>query len=125
MRREVVIVLAVLLPFAVLVGAGFSFTPQPDAPAKVAPHPDPLPADAGSGSFLPELAAPLTAIFPEVQRCFAEQNLTKPHQVRVHFTPTRDGGFDQVEVDEQNPYLASCLQDVFAEVRWHPSGAET
>lgn len=136
MRREVVIVLGVLVPFAVLVGAGFSFSPQLSLPggerkgeglipAQVARRrPDPLPANAGN--FLPpELAAPLRAVFPEVHRCFADQHFKRGHEVRVRFTPTRDGGFDQVQVDEQNPYLASCLEDVFAEVRWQPSGAET
>jgi hypothetical protein len=73
----------------------------------------------------PELAAPLTAILPEVHQCFVDQHLKQPHEVRVHFTPTRDGGFSGVQVEEQNPYLASCLEDVFAEVRWSPSGAET
>ena len=147
MRREFIIVAAVLVPFGVLVAAGFYFSPEPGPVVlQAAPHPDPrsprgasppFPADAGRGrqvpdaaseqapGFPPELAAPLTAVLPEVKRCFADQRLKRPHEVRVRFTPTRDGGFDQVEVAEQNPYLQACLEDVFAEATWHPSGPET
>jgi hypothetical protein len=138
-RREFIIAAAVLVPFGVLVAAGFYFSPEP-SPVLLqdAPHPDPLPAVAGGGGpgsphaasgqatrFPPELDAPLTAVLPEVKRCFDDQRLERPHEVRVRFTPTRDGGFDRVEVDEQNPYLQACLEDVFAEVTWHPSGPET
>lgn len=142
MRRELIIAGGVLVPFALLVAAGFYFTPGEP------PHPDPLPlggeailvprvtvVDAGAPPpavlpplpppFAPELAAPLKAVLPEVQQCFVDQKLKQAHQVRVHFTPTRDGGFEQVQVDEQNPYLGACLEDVFAEVRWHPEGPET
>ena len=80
--------------------------------------------DAGP-QFPPALTAPLSAVLPEVRRCFADQHLKARHEVRVRFTPTRDGGFDEVEVTEQNPYLAACLEDVFSEVAWHPTGKET
>ena len=143
MKREWVIVGAVLVPFAVLVGAGFYFSPEPPsivqaAPVPLAPavapvlsgapldpHPDPLPKGEGIASFPPELQAPLSAILPEVQQCFRDQKLKAAREVKVRFTPTRDGGFEKVEVDDQNPYLAACLEDVFAEVAWHPDGRQT
>ena len=140
MRRELIIAAVVLVPFALLVGVGFSFTGGTVIPGatvvNMAPHPDPLPASLGEGipvlpvidagpRFPPELAAPLKAILPEVRRCFADQHFKQVHEVQVRFTPTRDGGFDQVSVDEQNPYLAACLEDVLIEVTWHPEGPET
>ena len=138
MRRELIVAAAVLVPFAVLVGAGFSLTGGAVSPA---PRPEPLPAveragpsalttvtgktlDAGA-AFPPELAAPLKALLPEVHRCFVDQHFKQVHEVKVHFTPTRDGGFARVSVDEQNPYLAACLEDVLVEVTWHPEGPET
>ncbi|MDP1822671.1 MAG: hypothetical protein Q8L48_05500 [Archangium sp.] len=140
MRRELLIAAAVLVPFGVLVAAGFYFSPEPAPfipsevekpfiPSEVEGPSAQLPLDSARGErspvFPPGLAAPLTAVLPEVKRCFADQHLKQLHEVRVRFTPTRDGGFDRVEVDEQNPYLQACLEDVFAEVAWHPSGPET
>ena len=139
MRREFVIAAGVLVPFAVLVVAGFYF--MPDRPPsfiavqkQLAPHPDPpVPArlpvvDAGvvAPSLPLELEAPLTAVLPEVQRCFADQHLARAREVKVHFTPTPDGGFSEVKIDgTQDPYLSACLEDVFAEVRFHPDGRQT
>jgi hypothetical protein len=149
MRREVIIAGAVLVPFAVLVAAGFYFTPSDPKiesplprggegqgegiPAVPQPQTILLRPDAGpppaapppAPEFPPELAAPLKAVLPEVRRCFADQHLKATHEVRVRFTPTRDGGFTGIQVDEQNPFLAACLEDVFAEVAWHPEGPET
>ncbi|HEY1088462.1 MAG TPA: hypothetical protein VGE37_12230 [Archangium sp.] len=150
MRRQLVIVLGVLVPFALLVVAGFWFQPEEVKPGEIPVRPTGLsepvedrpdaggeaqtlsptlsPAgereDAGV-SFPPELRAPLTAVLPHVKRCFSDQDLKSPHAIRVSFTPTRDGGFSGVRVDEQNPYLAACLEDVFDEVSWHPEGPET
>ena len=84
-----------------------------------------LPPPPVAPEFPPELAAPLKAVLPEVRQCFADQHLKAMHAVRVRFTPTRDGGFTGIQVDEQNPFLAACLEDVFAEVSWHPEGPET
>jgi hypothetical protein len=151
-RREVLIVAGVLVPFAVLVVAGFYFAPHSPLPEQgegqgegktiklnpavadasvakgelvVSPHPDPLPARGEGTSFPPEVAAPLAAVTPEINRCFADQHLKARREVKVRFTPTRDGGFEKVEVDEQNPYLAACLEDVFAEIAWKPDGRQT
>ena len=141
MKREWVIIGAVLVPFAVLVAAGFYFSPKPPPP--IAPE-SPLPPGEGQGEgrveqsapkankpalkapeYPPELEAPLTALMPEVRQCFRDQKLKSRREVKVRFTPTRDGGFEKVEVDEQNPYLAACLEDVFAEVAFHPDGRQT
>jgi hypothetical protein len=64
-------------------------------------------------------------VLPEVRRCFLYQHLKERREVKVRFTPTRDGGFEHVSVDEQNPYLAACLEDVFAEIAWQPDGGQT
>lgn len=138
MKREWVIVGAVLVPFAVLVAAGFYFAPEPPPVVQVPPvvvpqsplpvgegHVKQLPPPEKEPSFPPELEAPLSAVLPEVRQCFRDQKLKSPRQVKVRFTPTRDGGFEKVEVDDQNPYLAACLEDVFAEVAWHPDGRQT
>lgn len=146
MKREVIIVTAVLVPFAALVAAGFYFSPsqstqsplprggegqgegrtasapkpEPQLPVAIAPDASPPPSP-----FPPELEAPLTAILPEVRQCFRDQKLKTRREVKVRFTPTRYGGFEKVEIDEQNPYLQACLEDVFAEVTWHPDGRQT
>ncbi len=150
MKREALIAAGVLVPFAVLVAAGFWFTRDEKvvspgqislAPPKpvVFPTPGPgldpvLPVDAGLAAApapaprvaeAEPLSPPLAAVAPEVQRCFADQARHDLTQVRVRFTPTRDGGFVGVAVDTQDPYLAACIEDVFAEVAWHPTGAET
>ena len=141
MKRELIIAAAVLVPFAVLVALGFYF--MPDRPPSFIPTPSPpgaLPR-GGEGTavaapvpdaavqrppFTPELEAPLTAVLPEVQRCFADQHLARAREVKVHFTPTPDGGFSDVKIDDtQDPYLSACLEDVFAEVRFHPDGRQT
>jgi hypothetical protein len=148
-RRELLIAAGVLVPFAALVAVGFHFSDAPapapgehgvNAPARPPPPtvvtsalpPARVEVDAGAAAGpaappLPRaLAAPITAVLPEVQRCFEDQRLRVRHDVRIHFTPTPDGGFERVRVDENNnPYLAACLEDVFSEVAFSPSGAET
>ena len=145
-KRELAIVAAVLVPFALLVAAGFYFSaPTLPVPAergegrgegrtsidsgapsvavtRIAPLPDPLPAAQGEGNGVP---AELRPLLPEVKRCFADQHLKTRHEVKVRYTPTPDGGFANVQVDEQNPYLAACLEDVFAELAWQPDGGQT
>jgi hypothetical protein len=159
-RRQLLIVLGVLVPFAVLVGAAFWFQPEEVKPGEIPVRPTGLsepvedrpdagkeahalsptllpPTSSPQGAltpagerendvaFPPEVRAPLNAVLPHVKRCFSDQDLKSPHAIRVSFTPTRDGGFSGVRVDEQNPYLAACLEDVFDEVSWHPEGPET
>lgn len=144
-KRELLIAGGVLIPFAVLVVAGFHFSSLPAErgeaegeahavnAAPLSPAPPPLPQgredrrlelDAGR-PLPPELRAPVTAVLPEVLQCFRDQRLRRPAEVKVFFTPTRAGGFERVRVNEQNPYLAACLEDVFAEVSWTPEGPET
>ena len=142
MRRELIIAAAVLVPFAVLVALGFAFSPDP-APLGIVEQHQPPPEAKGQGDAPaavvfavdasvqsplspPELEAPLRAVLPEVQRCFADQHLARAREVKVHFTPTPDGGFSEVKIDDtQDPYFSACLEDVFAEVRFHPDGRQT
>jgi hypothetical protein len=82
-----------------------------------------------SAAFPPELATPLEAVRAEVHRCLVDQDTRAPAHVEVTvvFRPTPSGGFDGVVVKPswQDPYLEACVEDVFAEVRWVPSGRET
>jgi hypothetical protein len=150
MRRELVIILGVLVPFAVLVSVGWLWqsTPAPpfvqsrppstQTPTPVSPFDaglleeavlvdrGPVP-DAGL-SYPPQLAVPLRVVEPLVRTCFVDEQQRAPDQVSVtvRFTPTRDGGFSGVSVSTswQDPYLTACVEDVFAEMGWVPSGAE-
>lgn len=153
-KRELLIAAGVLVPFAFLVAFGFHYaSPLPaergegqhavnaSPPQDLPPLPgggegrgegEPLALDAGTPAvadaglpFPPALRAPLTAVLPEVLQCFRDQRLRHATEVKVFFTPTRDGGFERVRVNEQNPYLAACLEDVFTEVSWTPEGPET
>jgi hypothetical protein len=89
----------------------------------------PVPGAAPAGAWPPELAAALQAVEPQVRTCFADQRARAPAEVSitVTFTPTRDGGFAGVAVSTswQDPYLTACVEDVFDEVGFHPSGRET
>jgi hypothetical protein len=148
--REVVIVLGVLGPFAVLLVFLLrgQLTPAPareelsepllGAPetARVATPTRPPPLIAAAPSFdagavddvPPELAAPLAAVTPEVRRCFDDQraHLRGPQRLAVRFTPTRDGGFSDLSVQTGgSPYLSACVEDVFQELTYTPTGAET
>jgi hypothetical protein len=74
------------------------------------------------------LEAPLRAVTPEVLRCFDDQraHLHEVQRLEVRFRPLNDGGFAEVRVPSTgNPYLAACVEDVFDEVGFVPSGAET
>ena len=152
MRRELAIVLGVLVPFAVLLALAFFVfrgappppQPEPDRPLPTRATP-PLPAreppatvvivapDAGVRTAMPqpipkELAAPLAAVTPEVMLCFRDQ---RAHQrdvqrLEVRFTPTADGGFAGVKVPSSaNPWVSACIEDVFDEMHFSPTGAET
>lgn len=144
MRRELAIIGSVLVPFAVLVVLGLWWSARsldaPPTPHVVAPTADAAPApprtaetpaaaDAGR-PIPPELAAPLSAVRTEVLRCFTDQRARAPGPVTVTmaFTPTRDGGFSGVTVERtswEDPYLRACLEDVFEELSFEPSGRET
>lgn len=148
MRRELLIIIGVLMPFGVLVVLGLLFLreePAPPvlvAPSKpevvVPPMPPTVPpvavvVDAGPTatavvSVPKELAAPLAAVTPEVMLCFRDEraHLKTPQRLEVRFTPTADGGFAGVHVPGlTNPLIAACVEDVFDEVRFTPTGAET
>ena len=153
MRRELAIVLGVLVPFAVLLALAFfvfrsappPLQPEPERPlpTRVTPPPAREPPradvvvaavpDAGvpalSAQPIPkELAAPLAAVTPEVMLCFRDQ---RAHQrdvqrLEVRFTPTADGGFAGVKVPASaNPWVSACIEDVFEELHFAPTGAET
>lgn len=155
MKPELWIALGVLVPFAVLVAVGLGWsTPQrppstaatdadtsanadADASANANANADagaPVPslpsvASTASTDFPAELAAPLEAVRAEVHRCLIDQDTRAPAHVEVTvvFRPTPSGGFEGVVVKPswQDPYLEACVEDVFAEVRWVPSGRET
>jgi hypothetical protein len=154
MRRELVIIAGVLVPFFVLVALTLLAdrpTPPHPAPIDAGPAParapiatpvvmappSPAPGDAGANAGAdagervdvpPELAGPLSAVTPEVLRCFDDQraHLREPQRLEVRFTPLPDGGFAGVRVGTHaNPWVTACIEDVFAEVGFAPSGAET
>lgn len=155
MKKELLIAAGVLVPFAVLVALGFRYAapepgpvapgaipvappalPKPSTPAAPAPVAAPRAVgelDAGRSPEPPAwpraLAAPLAAVAPEVHRCFADarERLRAPVTTKVRFTPTRDGGFAGVAIETTapDPWMKACVEDVFEEVRYAPSGAET
>lgn len=147
MRRELIIIFGVLVPFGVLVVLGLLFLRQeppppvivapakPEVVAPVAPSVPPVAAIVDAGptetavvSVPKELAAPLAAVTPEVMLCFRDEraHLKAPQRLEVRFTPTADGGFAGVHVPGlTNPLIAACVEDVFDEVRFAPTGAET
>lgn len=142
MKRGFLIAAAVLVPFVVLVFLGFWFAPELPLPApagkgavslnplvvEVAPHPDPRPAGRERENTeppRPKPPEPIRAVEAEVHRCFADNRLTGT--IRVRFTPNRDGGYDDVNIEanpSQSPYLAACLEDVLAEMRFVPAPGE-
>lgn len=151
-RRELLLIGAVLVPFFVLVvlalvltqdpptstlspvvppaPAPSSVTPQATAPAVEPVVVAPAPRDAGLATtpvWPRALAAPLAAVTPEVMRCFDDQraHLREVQRLEVRFRPLPDGGFSEVRVaSTQNPYIAACVEDVFDELGYVPSGAE-
>lgn len=150
MKRELAILLGVLVPFGALVWLAVRAplpveVPGPSQPPPVAkPLPTAQPAldagerlvvapveavDAGRPRPVPrELAAALGAVTPQVQLCVSDQraHLDGPQRIDVHFTPLPDGGFAQVRVaSTANPWVGACVEDVFDEVPYTPSGAET
>lgn len=150
MRRELLIILGVLVPFGALVALGLLFfrheAPAPvepvaapskppevvvvEAPATppVAPVIDAGGAEAELVEVPKELAAPLAAVTPEVMLCFRDEraHLKTAQRLEVRFTPTADGGFSGVHVPGlTNPLIAACVEDVFDEVRFAPTGVET
>jgi hypothetical protein len=61
-------------------------------------------------------------------RCFEDQraHLHDVQRLEVHFRPLPDGGFADVRVPSTgNPYISACIEDVFDELGFSPSGAET
>lgn len=129
MKRELLVAAGVLLPFAVLVAVGFHYSgrppPEKDVPLEpvVAPPVENQRAPALPQVPEPTVPAPFRAVMPEINQCFRD-HLKAAHPVQVRVTPTAAGGFEAVQVDEQNPYLEACLVDVFAEGRWTPDGTE-
>jgi hypothetical protein len=149
-RRELAIVLGVLVPSGVLLALaflGFGEEPPSSLPVSAPPSPRPAPTpvrlppaatvlistDAGEPvvtrqPFPKELAAPLAAVTPEVMLCFHDERAHhhETQHLKVHFTPTRDGGFSAVKVPTTpNPWVSACVEDVFDEMRFVPTGAET
>lgn len=153
-RREVAVILGVLLPFAALVAAGLFWTrarpaPPPPRPAprassppalEVPPHAPPAaaaPAPPDGGAPLavedpppPELEAPLRAVAAQVHQCFLDQpdRIRRVVRVRVAFRPLPDGGFEGAVVEGttwQDPFLTACIEDVFAELPYTPDGRQT
>jgi hypothetical protein len=156
MRRELIIVFSVLVPFGALVAAAFAYALQgaPDgaiavnAPrlpgtkrpaAALVPEPTPALAALDAGALTPsperapaELAAPLKAVERQVATCFDDEHSRAPQgpkgvELTVAFTPTRAGAFAAVTISSSwhDPYLQACVEDVFAEAHFLPTGLET
>ncbi len=142
MKRGFLIAAGVLVPFAVLVFLGFWFAPElppaattesgatplnPPAP-EVAPRAALRPSNSETEfteAPQPKPPEPIRAVEAEVHRCFTDNRLTG--SIRVRFTPNRDGGYDDVHIEanpSQSPYLAACLEDVLAEMRFVPAPGE-
>jgi hypothetical protein len=151
-RREGLLVVAVVVPVALLAWLSLAdreaVAPAPTALTSAArpgataradlSPPRPRSPDAGAapppgapdaGPRWPrELAAPLAAVTPEVLRCIDDQraHLGGALRLEVRFRPLPDGGFSEVQVaSTQNPYIAACVEDVFAELGYVPGGDET
>ncbi len=149
MRRELLVLLGVLVPFAALVALGFWFLeapatpgatvvnqasppPPPPPPPPTARPPPPVvvaPIDAGEEALPEAIAAPIRALDAEFRRCFDDQRARAqgPVEVTLAFRPTPDGGFAETSLRSswQDPYLTACLEDVLAEVTFTPTGRET
>ena len=152
MRREAAIIFGVLVPFAVLLALAFFFfrgaplSPPNEAPtqgrsaeapgtsvpasppAQVEPLVDSGPAAPLAPPFPKELAAPLAAVTPEVMLCFRDQRAhqREVQRLEVRFTPTTNGGFAAVRVPSSvNPWVSACIEDVFDELHFSPTGVET
>ncbi len=148
MRREWLIVGGVLVPFAalviawcwggpggVVVGAANVTPPRVTEPpvVRAEPHGPPPSFDAGAPeptTQVPDaIAAPVKAVAREVHACFVDNDAHFHGRVEVTiaFEPTIDGGFAGVSVETglPSPELTACLEDVFAQLRFEPSGRET
>ena len=140
MRKEGLIIAGVLVPFAVLVIVGFWPAPTPARPSASTPVLTPsavsapvegavLPAVLDAGAPLdPALEAPVRAVSKEVHACFVDNGMHLHGRIAVTiaFAPTRDGGFSGISVETPlvNPELTACLEDVFAELHFEPTGRE-
>jgi hypothetical protein len=141
MRKEWLIVAGVLVPFAALVAVALYGSPEGAvATSKVSPSTPPLPerpsevamrgaSDSGAAEpIAPALEAPIRAVSPEVHACFIDNGMHLHGRiaVTVAFTPTIDGALTQVSVQTPiaNPELTACLEDVFAELHFAPTGRE-
>ncbi len=150
MRREWLIVLGVLLPCAALLAGGLmwpsthfdsispavaSGEPAARAPIETGPAGDQGDAAAPEGRASPqpvppELEAAVNAVTPEIIACFEDNGVAHLHgelAVTIAFEPTREGHFRKVALVSRvaDPRLAACLEDVFADVAYVPSGRET
>jgi hypothetical protein len=89
-----------------------------------------LEADAGVLEDTPrELEAALAALRPAVRQCFDDARAHAPARVelRVRFTAKPDGRFGDYHLESrswQDPYFEACVEDVFDEVTYLPSGRE-
>jgi hypothetical protein len=135
-KKEFLIVSGVLLPFFALLALGFWFTrgealvTQNDIPVQqreLVPEAPDAPSPTFPPGPRPELAAqsaPVRAVAPQVRQCFKDLRAPIRQTVEVDFVPLADGGFAQVRVHSQNPYVVACIEDVFDEVRWAPTDDE-
>lgn len=110
-------------------------TPLAVTPLEVAPVVDAgAPAESIAPTGLPEdtppgLEAALTALRPAIRQCFEDTrgHATSRVEFRVRFTVTPDGHFTGYRLESrswQDPYLEACVEDVFDEVTYSPSGRE-
>jgi hypothetical protein len=123
MRRELVIILGVLVPFAVLLALAFFFFRGAPPP----PNDGPSPSQSVEAPRT-DVRSPPRAIVVSIVDAGASPRAHQ-HDVQrleVRFTPTPDGGFASVKVaSSANPWVSACIEDVFDELRFAPTGAET
>lgn len=150
MRREWLIVLGVLLPCVVLFAVG-SLWPsaqlgvvapvltsaasapaadQPQRVIRVEPDAASLEEKTPPQSLAAPIEAAVKAVTPEITACFNDNGAEHLHgqiAVTIAFEPTPEGHFRNVTLETKvaDPRLAACLEDVFAEVAYVPSGRET
>ena len=146
MRREWLLVAAVLVPFAALVVSWWWRGPEPSVVASPGVAPAEVSRQAGDASkplaragdaavLMPEpevpeaIAAPIKAVGREVHACFVdnEAHLHGRVEVVIAFEPMASGTFRGVSVETPlpSPELTACLEDVFAELHFEPTGRET
>jgi hypothetical protein len=72
------------------------------------------------------LEAPLRAVAAEVAKCPLDAKANAPYTAHISFRPSPTGHYEEVEVNivPAQPFLQACLEDVFDQMQFVPSGHE-